>query len=59
MHVPFVWRGETSLFKGAVHNRIKVSDAAKLACIFPGWMIIGKCQSIKQYLVAIKNVTKL
>ena len=47
MHVPFVWKGETSFFKEAVRKRSEVSDAAKLAGIFPGWIIIGKCQSIK------------
>lgn len=49
MHVPFVWEGETSLFKGAVRKSSEVSGAAKLAVIFPGWIIIGKCQSLKQY----------
>lgn len=58
MHVLFVWEGETSPFKGAVRKSGKVSDAAKLASIFQGWIIIGKCQSLKQYLGVIKNVTK-
>lgn len=29
-----------------------------LLVIFSGWVIIGKCQSIKQYLAVIKNVTR-
>lgn len=58
MPVPFVWKGETSLFKGAVCKGSKVSVVAKLAGMFPGWIIIGKCQSIRQYLVVIKNVTE-
>lgn len=58
MHVPFVWQGETSLFKGAVRKSSEVSDAAKLPGIFPGWIIIGKCQSLKQYLAVVKNVAK-
>lgn len=58
MHVPFVWEGETSLFKGAVHKSREVSGAAEIPGVFPGCIIIGKCQSLKQYLVVVKNVTK-
>lgn len=58
MPLPFVWKGETLVFKGAVHKRSEVCDAAKFAGIFLDWIIIGKCQIIKQYLVIIKNVTK-
>lgn len=58
MHVPFVWEGETSLFKGAVRKSSEVSDAAELPGVFPGWIIIGKCQNLKQYLAVVENVTK-